>query len=43
MTVKVILLIFQVKQSKFRETFRATAPFCYNAVRPYISMEKVGV
>ncbi|KAI9536522.1 hypothetical protein NQZ68_032317 [Dissostichus eleginoides] len=30
----------EVKQSKFREMFRASAPFRYNAVRPYISLEK---
>lgn len=38
-----VLLIFQVKQSQFKEKFRATAPFSYNAAHPYISLEKVGV
>ncbi|XP_061574307.1 dynein axonemal heavy chain 11 [Cololabis saira] len=31
---------FEVKQTKFREIFKATAPFSYNAVNPYISLEK---
>lgn len=42
-TILVELFIFQVKQTKFREMFRATAPFSYNAVHPYINLEKVGV
>ncbi|KAM3614782.1 uncharacterized protein V6R79_018954 [Siganus canaliculatus] len=33
-------LAFEVKQSKFRETFRAMAPFTYDSVHPYISLEK---
>ncbi|KAM9352911.1 dynein axonemal heavy chain 11 [Symphorus nematophorus] len=33
-------MAFEVKQSKFREMFRATAPFSYSAVHPYISLEK---
>ncbi|XP_070822029.1 dynein axonemal heavy chain 11 [Chaetodon trifascialis] len=33
-------MAFEVKQSKFREMFRAMAPFSYNAVHPYISLEK---
>lgn len=39
----ILMAIFQVKQSQFREMFRATAPFSYNAAHPYISLEKVGV
>lgn len=35
-------LIFQVKQIKFREMFRTSAPFSYKAVHPYISLDKVG-
>uniref|UniRef100_A0A8D3CJW0 Dynein axonemal heavy chain 11 n=1 Tax=Scophthalmus maximus TaxID=52904 RepID=A0A8D3CJW0_SCOMX len=35
-------MAFEVKQTKFREMFRATAPFSYNAVHPYINLEKVG-
>ncbi|XP_069552287.1 dynein axonemal heavy chain 11 [Brachyistius frenatus] len=31
---------FEVKQTKFREMFRATAPFSSNATSPYISLEK---
>ncbi|XP_030605544.1 dynein heavy chain 11, axonemal [Archocentrus centrarchus] len=31
---------FEVKQTQFREMFRAMAPFNYNAVNPYISLEK---
>ncbi|XP_028280327.1 dynein heavy chain 11, axonemal isoform X1 [Parambassis ranga] len=31
---------FEVKQTKFREMFRATAPFGYSAACPYISLEK---
>lgn len=34
--------IFQVKQTQFREMFRAMAPFSYKAVNPYSSLEKVG-
>uniref|UniRef100_A0A3B4YI13 Dynein axonemal heavy chain 11 n=1 Tax=Seriola lalandi dorsalis TaxID=1841481 RepID=A0A3B4YI13_SERLL len=34
-------MAFEVKQMKFRELFKATAPFSYNAVHPYISLEKV--
>ncbi|KAG7242136.1 hypothetical protein INR49_024182, partial [Caranx melampygus] len=30
----------EVKQAKFREMFRATAPFGYKTVHPYISLEK---
>lgn len=41
--IKVVFLIFQEKQSKFREMFRVTTPLNYNAVCPYISLEKVGV
>lgn len=37
------LILFQVKQIKFRETFRATAPYKYNAVHPYSCLDKVGV
>nr|XP_020468391.1 dynein heavy chain 11, axonemal-like isoform X3 [Monopterus albus] len=33
-------MAFEVKQSKFREMFRATAPFSYNAEQPYITLEK---
>ncbi|XP_023280705.1 dynein heavy chain 11, axonemal-like [Seriola lalandi dorsalis] len=33
-------MAFEVKQMKFRELFKATAPFSYNAVHPYISLEK---
>ncbi|KAM8734967.1 dynein axonemal heavy chain 11 [Acanthopagrus schlegelii] len=33
-------MAFEVKQSQFREMFRATAPFSYNAAHPYISLEK---
>lgn len=32
---------FQLKQRQFRDMFRATAPFSYKAVHPYISLEKV--
>lgn len=39
--IKVSFLMFQVKQNRFRERFRAMAPFSYNAVNPYISLEKV--
>lgn len=38
-----VFCIFQVKQTQFREMFRAMAPFSYNAMNPYISLEKVGV
>ncbi|KAM9310019.1 dynein axonemal heavy chain 11 [Pholidichthys leucotaenia] len=31
---------FEVKQTEFREMFRATAPFTYKAVYPYVSLEK---
>ncbi|XP_035799351.2 dynein axonemal heavy chain 11 [Amphiprion ocellaris] len=31
---------FEVKQIKFRETFRATAPFSYNALLPYAGLEQ---
>ncbi|XP_047455882.1 dynein axonemal heavy chain 11 [Mugil cephalus] len=31
---------FEVKQTRFREMFRATAPFSYNAERPYVCLEK---
>ncbi|XP_061675536.1 dynein axonemal heavy chain 11 isoform X2 [Syngnathoides biaculeatus] len=31
---------FEVKQSQFREIFRATAPFCYKTSHPYISLDK---
>lgn len=41
--VEVVLLIFQAKQSTFRKMFRAAVPFYYNAVHPYISLDKVGV
>ncbi|XP_034084207.1 dynein heavy chain 11, axonemal [Gymnodraco acuticeps] len=40
MVIRKRCMTFEVKQSKFREMFRATAPFRYNAVRPYISLEK---
>ncbi|XP_042345657.1 dynein axonemal heavy chain 11 [Plectropomus leopardus] len=40
MVIRRLCVTFEVKQSKFREMFRATAPFTYNAVRPYISLEK---
>ncbi|XP_074510014.1 dynein axonemal heavy chain 11 [Sebastes fasciatus] len=40
MVIRRRCMAFEVKQSKFREMFRATAPFSYNAVRPYISLEK---
>nr|XP_054596285.1 dynein axonemal heavy chain 11 [Nothobranchius furzeri] len=30
----------EVKQTKFREKFRATAPFSYNAVNPYASLDE---
>lgn len=43
MTIKVVHLIFQVKQGKFREMFKAMAPFSYNAVHPYTSLEKVSI
>ncbi|KAG7460463.1 dynein heavy chain 11, axonemal-like isoform X1, partial [Solea senegalensis] len=33
-------MAFEVKQTEFREMFRATAPFGYIAVYPYISLEK---
>uniref|UniRef100_A0A671UN02 Dynein axonemal heavy chain 11 n=1 Tax=Sparus aurata TaxID=8175 RepID=A0A671UN02_SPAAU len=33
-------MAFEVKQSQFKEKFRATAPFSYNAAHPYISLEK---
>nr|XP_019948992.1 PREDICTED: dynein heavy chain 11, axonemal [Paralichthys olivaceus] len=33
-------MAFEVKQTKFREMFGATAPFTYNALHPYISLEK---
>ncbi|XP_051263753.1 dynein axonemal heavy chain 11 isoform X2 [Dicentrarchus labrax] len=33
-------MAFEEKQSKFREMFRATAPLSYNALHPYISLEK---
>ncbi|XP_062322712.1 dynein axonemal heavy chain 11 isoform X2 [Osmerus eperlanus] len=31
---------FETKQSKFRERFKTEAPFSYNAVNPYIRLEK---
>ncbi|XP_032374898.1 dynein heavy chain 11, axonemal isoform X1 [Etheostoma spectabile] len=40
MVIRRRCMIFEVKQNKFREVFRATAPFTYNAVHPYISLEK---
>ncbi|XP_071325394.1 dynein axonemal heavy chain 11 isoform X2 [Trachinotus anak] len=33
-------MAFEAKQTKFRQVFRATAPFSYNALHPYISLEK---
>uniref|UniRef100_A0A665V5K8 Dynein, axonemal, heavy chain 11 n=1 Tax=Echeneis naucrates TaxID=173247 RepID=A0A665V5K8_ECHNA len=33
-------MAFELKQTKFREMFRATAPFSYNAVQSYINIEK---
>uniref|UniRef100_A0A672ZPD5 Dynein, axonemal, heavy chain 11 n=1 Tax=Sphaeramia orbicularis TaxID=375764 RepID=A0A672ZPD5_9TELE len=33
-------MAFELKQRKFRDMFRATAPFSYKAVHPYISLEK---
>ncbi|CAB1446422.1 unnamed protein product, partial [Pleuronectes platessa] len=33
-------MAFEVKQTKFREMFGATAPFTYNALHPYVSIEK---
>ncbi|TKS81941.1 Dynein heavy chain 17, axonemal [Collichthys lucidus] len=33
-------MAFEVKQGKFREMFKAMAPFSYNAVHPYTSLEK---
>lgn len=43
MSIWLALIIFQMKQIKFRETFRATAPYKYNAVHPYTCLDKVGV
>ncbi|XP_028435224.1 dynein heavy chain 11, axonemal isoform X2 [Perca flavescens] len=40
MVIRRRCMTFEVKQSKFREMFRATAPFTYSAVHPYISLEK---
>ncbi|XP_049439851.1 dynein axonemal heavy chain 11 [Epinephelus fuscoguttatus] len=40
MVIRRRCMAFEVKQSRFREMFRATAPFSYNAVRPYVSLEK---
>ncbi|XP_008293045.1 dynein heavy chain 11, axonemal [Stegastes partitus] len=31
---------FEVKQTNFREMFRAKAPFSYDAVHPYVGLEK---
>uniref|UniRef100_A0A671UPK5 Dynein axonemal heavy chain 11 n=1 Tax=Sparus aurata TaxID=8175 RepID=A0A671UPK5_SPAAU len=31
-------MAFEVKQSQFKEKFRATAPFSYNAAHPYITI-----
>lgn len=36
-----ITTYFQVKQAKFRERFNANAPFSYNTLNPYSSLEKV--
>ncbi|KAF7658249.1 hypothetical protein LDENG_00015570 [Lucifuga dentata] len=33
-------MAFEVKQSQFRETFKAEAPFSHKAAYPYISLEK---
>ncbi|GAA6224990.1 dynein heavy chain 11, axonemal-like isoform X1 [Lates japonicus] len=33
-------MAFEVKQTTFREMFRATAPFSYNAEHPYTSLDK---
>uniref|UniRef100_UPI0037E727D7 dynein axonemal heavy chain 11 n=1 Tax=Semicossyphus pulcher TaxID=241346 RepID=UPI0037E727D7 len=33
-------MAFEVKQNKFRDMFRATAPFTYSAVHPYSSLDK---
>ncbi|XP_049903056.1 dynein axonemal heavy chain 11 [Epinephelus moara] len=40
MVIRRRCMAFEVKQSRFREMFRATAPFSYNAVHPYVSLEK---
>uniref|UniRef100_A0A3P8V3P1 Dynein axonemal heavy chain 11 n=1 Tax=Cynoglossus semilaevis TaxID=244447 RepID=A0A3P8V3P1_CYNSE len=36
-------MAFEVKQTKFREMFRASAPFIYSALQPYNSLDKVPV
>ncbi|KAM9806325.1 dynein axonemal heavy chain 11 isoform 1-T1 [Syngnathus typhle] len=33
-------LEFEVKQSQFRDNFRATAPFNYNTSHPYVNLDK---
>lgn len=37
------VIVFQVKQNKFREMFRATAPYSYSSLHPYISLDTVGL
>lgn len=41
-TMSDCVIFFQVKQNKFREMFRATAPYNYSSVHPYISLDTVG-
>ncbi|KAL6109087.1 dnah11 [Pungitius sinensis] len=40
MVIRRRCMMFEEKQSQFREMFRATTPFNYNAAYPYISLEK---
>lgn len=41
--VHMMFLTPQLKQNKFRERFKTEAPFSYDAVKPYTSLEKVSV
>ncbi|XP_061632559.1 dynein axonemal heavy chain 11 isoform X3 [Phyllopteryx taeniolatus] len=40
MVLRRCCLEFEVKQSQFRDIFRATAPFSYKTSHPYISLDK---
>ncbi|XP_034030917.1 dynein heavy chain 11, axonemal [Thalassophryne amazonica] len=33
-------MAFEVKQSKFRQTFKAEAPFSYKVIHPYVNLDK---